>query len=204
MNPARHIKIEFDVVEYGIMKRRLVEGDPDDSDDWTIGHPVLFPNILAQGDRDRMGFQMRVPVDDTNTLQFTYTGWPKKPEAPPQESVPLRRGTLQYDEWGRVFADHIIAQDYMVWVGQGPISDRTTEHLATSDKGVMLYHNLLLENIEKVERGEDPMAVVRDPARNYPMIKVAREDVGYQAFHIGVPEEAYGGTAGRRWGPNAS
>ena len=45
----------------------------------------------------------------------------------------------------------------------GPVSDRTTEHLVTSDKGVLLYHNLLLENIEKVERGEDPMAVIRDP-----------------------------------------
>ena len=54
----------------------------------------------------------------------------------------------------------------MAWIGQGPLSDRTREHLATSDKGVILFHNLILENVAKVERGEDPMGVIRDPAKN--------------------------------------
>jgi 5,5'-dehydrodivanillate O-demethylase len=71
-----------------------------------------------------------------------------------------------------------------VWIGQGPISDRTIEHLATSDKGVILYHKLLLENIEKVERGEDPMAVIRDPVQNEPWVEMKRESTGYQAFRI--------------------
>ena len=32
------------------MKRRLLEGeDPETSDDWTIGHPLIFPNLLAVG-----------------------------------------------------------------------------------------------------------------------------------------------------------
>ena len=61
------------------------------------------------------------------------------------------------------------------WVGQGPLSDRTKEHLATSDKGVILYHNLLLENVAKVEQGEDPMFTIRDEAENTPYIHVARE-----------------------------
>src|SRR5437879_1354460 len=38
---AHHIKIDFDVFEYGIYKRRLIEGEPEDCDDWTRGHPVL-------------------------------------------------------------------------------------------------------------------------------------------------------------------
>jgi 5,5'-dehydrodivanillate O-demethylase len=63
----------------------------------------------------------------------------------------------------------------MAWVTQGEISDRTTERLGTSDQGVILFRNLLEENIAKVERGEDPIAVVRDPARNEPMIVVPRE-----------------------------
>ena len=29
--------------------------------------------------------------------------------------------------------------------------------------------------MQKVERGEDPLAVVRDPARNSPMIEIRRE-----------------------------
>ena len=47
-------------------------------------------------------------------------------------------------------------QDMMGWVAQGAISDRTREHLTASDKGVILYHKLLNENMDKVARGEDP------------------------------------------------
>jgi len=51
---AKHLKIAFDVWTYGVMKRRLLEGeDPETSDDWTTGHPVLFPLTLAQGGRAR-------------------------------------------------------------------------------------------------------------------------------------------------------
>ena len=45
---AQHLKIAFDVFEFGISKRRLLEGDTEESDDWTVGHPILFPNILAR------------------------------------------------------------------------------------------------------------------------------------------------------------
>ena len=68
----------------------------------------------------------------------------------------------------------------MVWITQGPISDRTTERLGTTDKGVILYRSLLEEQMLKVERGEDPMAIVRDPARNTPMIDIRRESKPFQ------------------------
>jgi 5,5'-dehydrodivanillate O-demethylase oxygenase subunit len=54
----------------------------------------------------------------------------------------------------------------MAWVTQGPISDRTTERLGTTDQGVILYRSVLLQQIEKAERGEDPLGVLRDPAKN--------------------------------------
>ena len=63
----------------------------------------------------------------------------------------------------------------MGWIGQGGVSDRTIEHLATSDKGVALYHQLIFENIDKVARGEEPMGIVRDPATNTPYISFRRE-----------------------------
>ena len=68
------------------------------------------------------------------------------------------------------------------WVGQGPISDRTQEHLATSDKGIVLYRRMLVEQMERVERGEEPMAVIRDPNENEPMIDIRRERLGLQGF----------------------
>jgi len=53
-----------------------------------------------------------------------------------------------------------------------------------SDQGVILFRNLLLEQIEKVERGEDPMGVIRDPAKNEPFILIGREKVALSAFQI--------------------
>jgi 5,5'-dehydrodivanillate O-demethylase len=46
----------------------------------------------------------------------------------------------------------------------------TVIYVTTWDCGVILHRKLLLENMEKVERGQDPMGVIRDPAKNEPMI----------------------------------
>ena len=77
----------FRLFKYGLYKRRLLEGEPETSDDWTVGHPVLFPQILAQGAADAPGFQIRVPIDDTHTYQFMYRTVKRKPGAAP---VPIK------------------------------------------------------------------------------------------------------------------
>jgi 5,5'-dehydrodivanillate O-demethylase len=186
MNPARHVKIDFDVFEYGIYKRRLVEGESEENppDDWTTGHPIMFPNTLIQGTGDSYGYQIRIPTDDEHTLHILYSGRPRKEDDPVTDIVPAVHSNVMYNSLGLVDAPGIIWQDEMAWIGQGPISDRTQEHLATSDKGIILYHNLLLENIAKVERGEDPMGVIRDPAKNEPFVEVKRERSGYEQFRI--------------------
>jgi 5,5'-dehydrodivanillate O-demethylase len=192
LNPARHLKIEFDVFEYGIYKRRLLEGEPEDNTDWTVGHPILFPYILAQGGPDQMSFQIRVPKDDTHTTHIVIMGQRPKNGEPVNPEVTVTHDTVEYDEMGRVFAPHIVVQDEMAWIGQGAVTDRTNEHLATGDKGILLYRNLLLENIEKVERGEDPMGVIREPDVNEPFIPIRRGST-YHAFKQGVDDETYGG-----------
>jgi 5,5'-dehydrodivanillate O-demethylase len=182
MQTPRHLKIDFDVFEYGIYKRRLVEGDSEDSDDWTVGHPILFPNILAQLQDAYHSYQIRVPIDDTHTLHVLYRGTAPKPGATLRPGLQVEREEVMYDDLGRVFPPTVIRQDEAAWIGQGPISDRTREHLTTSDKGVILYHNMLFENIAKVERGEDPIAVVRDPELNEPMIAIRHERVARAVF----------------------
>ncbi|HEX8826600.1 MAG TPA: hypothetical protein VF778_00670, partial [Xanthobacteraceae bacterium] len=76
----------------------------------------------------------------------------------------------------------IPAQDALAWVGQGPISDRTREHLATSDRGVALYHKMLMDQMDRVEQGLEPMALIRDRAVNEPMITIKREGQTLRAF----------------------
>jgi 5,5'-dehydrodivanillate O-demethylase len=180
MKAGRHVKIEFDRFDYGIMKRRLLEGESPDVDDWTTGHPLLFPNILAVGSAHAPTLQFRVPVDDAHTIQFAYRSSVRKPGASPRPI--LVKHTNLFNEDGKIVADNVPAQDMTGWVGQGPISDRTQEHLASSDRGVVMYRRMLVEQMERVERGEEPMAVIRDPAENEPMIDIRRERRGLQGF----------------------
>jgi 5,5'-dehydrodivanillate O-demethylase len=180
MATARHVKIEFDRFDYGIMKRRLLEGESPDVDDWTTGHPLLFPNILAVGSAAAPTLQFRVPVDDTHTIQFAYRTTLRKPGIAPRPTTV--KHTNLFNEEGKIVADNIPAQDMTGWVGQGPISDRTQEHLASSDKGVVLYRKMLVEQMDRVERGEEPMAVIRDRKENEPMIDIRRERRAWQGF----------------------
>ena len=59
--------------------------------------------------------------------------------------------------------DDVDAQDFMAWETQGPILDRTRERLAGSDRGVVLYREMLKREIDKVARHMEPMNVFRDP-----------------------------------------
>jgi 5,5'-dehydrodivanillate O-demethylase len=100
----------------------------------------------------------------------------------PQDPHDIRVCENPYkEENGALIVDTLNGQDMMAWVTQGPIADRTNERLATTDSGVILLRKLLEEQIERVERGEDPIAVVRDPAKNSPMIEVPRER---RAFYV--------------------
>ena len=50
----------------------------------------------------------------------------------------------------------------MAWVSQGPITDRTQEHLGRSDAGVAMLRKMFKENMKKVADGEDPIGTVRE------------------------------------------
>jgi 5,5'-dehydrodivanillate O-demethylase len=62
----------------------------------------------------------------------------------------------------------------MAWETQGPIHDRTRERLSTSDRGIVVYREMLTREIKKVQRGLEPMNVFRDP--NGPIIDTKLEE----------------------------
>ncbi|MDO8437850.1 MAG: aromatic ring-hydroxylating dioxygenase subunit alpha [Nitrosomonadaceae bacterium] len=170
---ARHEKIDFREFEFGVTKHRLLEGHSEDSEDWTVGHPVVFPNMLAVGNGDEKSryysFQIRVPVDDETTMHIWYNAYvPPKDTVVPQHlldtvatyDVPFK------DAKGDFIVDNVDGQDMMAWISQGAIADRTLENLGASDQGIAIYRRMLRREIKKMEQGQDPMGIVRDEARN--------------------------------------
>lgn len=170
---ARHEKIAFREFEYGMTKHRLLAGHSEDSDDWRIGHPVVFPNMLSVGNGDETSryysFQIRVPIDDTHTMHMWFTAFM------PPESGTVPRHLLEKiytyevpwkDEKGEFIMDNVDGQDMMAWITQGPIADRTREKLGASDQGIAIYRRILRREIQKVQEGLDPIAIIRDEARN--------------------------------------
>ena len=79
-------------------------------------------------------------------------------------------------------------QDFVAWIGQGAIADRTKEHLGESDRGVILLRRRMLEEASVAAKGGDPKAVIRDPSKNValPLPRV-RTGVGTPVAPLGKP-----------------
>jgi 5,5'-dehydrodivanillate O-demethylase len=78
----------------------------------------------------------------------------------PLRFVALKTGPREYK------LNMIPAQDSMAWETQGSRTDRTQEHLGVGDEGIIELRKLLREQIERVQRGLDPIGIIRDPERN--------------------------------------
>jgi 5,5'-dehydrodivanillate O-demethylase oxygenase subunit len=158
---AKHLKLGFDEFEHGFIYRRVREGQPEDSPLWTIGRVALWPNGFYLGDH----FEWRVPVDNRNTLSISWFFAPLPLESEYRQSkIPTWRGPI-YDDTGDWIGSHVINQDIVAWVGQGTIADRSREHLGASDRGIAMMRNRFLEELAKLESGDDLKGLIRDPAK---------------------------------------
>jgi 5,5'-dehydrodivanillate O-demethylase len=151
----------------GIRKVRTYGGDNPEKE---AGHPAIFPNILIAPQQRFLTTHFRVPIDDTHTKIYWVEFLPNEDGSITEqadEDIPVtfmdppRRNE---DEDYRL--DHFVYQDQMAWETQGAIADRTTELIGAGDRGIVMYRNLLREQIAKVQAGQDPDGVIRDPALN--------------------------------------
>jgi 5,5'-dehydrodivanillate O-demethylase len=162
--PPTHLKIAFDEFEYGFTYRRVLEGQSEQDELWTVGRTCLWPNCLFTGNH----FEWRVPIDDQNTLSV---GWffdrvPNDMEPFKQDRIPYWHGPTRDPRTGRYITTHVMNQDFIAWTGQGTVADRTKEHLGESDRGVIIMRKRLLEEAEAVAAGSEPKALIRDPQAN--------------------------------------
>jgi 5,5'-dehydrodivanillate O-demethylase len=171
---------EFIRFEYGIMKRRVTPPKSPGEKATVDEHPLVFPNTLRNvievhgsdikntpsGRTALHDLQIRVPLDDTHTRVYWVRFTPSSAHhTPPDHEYPYDKFFHKNAE-GQYDFSLILAQDSMAWETQGPIADRSREHLGATDRGVIMYRKLVKEQIEVVRNGGDPMGVVRDPAKN--------------------------------------
>jgi 5,5'-dehydrodivanillate O-demethylase len=183
LNPGNNYRpiegYEFERIEHGIVKRRIFGGDGINQYQ-EPGHPAVFPTLLRHHIEGRDGINpfdgtmaidihFRIPIDDTHT-QVIWLGFTPSPDGSitdPYTEVP----TVEYvrtlkDESGDFHVRTYPSQDSMAWVTQGPVVDRSTERLGMSDRGIVMWRQLLEEQIDIVQAGGDPINVFRDPEKN--------------------------------------
>jgi 5,5'-dehydrodivanillate O-demethylase len=159
----KHQRIGFDAFEWGIIKRRVLAGASEDNDDWKVGHPLVFPYNMRVGGGGIHQMQIRVPINRTTTRFMLYTVHaPEGYEPVAQDRIPDYEIPV-FDERGNHVVNYVEGQDIMAWVTQGPITDRTTEHLGRSDIGVSLLRKMFRQSMQAVAKGEDPLGVIREP-----------------------------------------
>ena len=160
-------KLEFSYCEWGIDKVIVYGGDVPEKE---VRPPLIFPNILRIPNGPMEVLHWRVPIDDEST-RIVFVAFTPARDASVRTREndeiaytylpPMKTQDGEYD------LKTFFSQDQMAQESQGAIYDRSNENLGVSDRGIVLLRKMLLEQIERVERGEDPtVAVVRDPQRN--------------------------------------
>ena len=158
----KHQAVAFDDYEYGIIKRRLLEGQSKEDDDWKIGHPLMFPYNMRVGGAGTDQMQIRVPVDDITTWVVFYSVHHPGVDFPVEGPNEVCEYELPWiNEKGKIRTDYVEGQDLMAWVTQGLITDRSVEHIGKSDLGAVKVRRLFKDNLARVQAGGDPMGVVR-------------------------------------------
>jgi 5,5'-dehydrodivanillate O-demethylase len=142
---AKHLKVDFKEFEFGFTYHRLKEGVPESDEAWGIGRVCLWPHGFFLGEH----FEWRVPIDDENTLSVSwkYTRVPQEKEPYVQKSIPTWHGPV-FDEQGKAINTHVMNQDFLAWMGQGVVADRTLERLSASDKGIVMMRQRFFAELE--------------------------------------------------------
>jgi phthalate 4,5-dioxygenase len=174
--------------EYGqrIVALRRIDGDGHDGSAThvRITHQVFPHGITIPLSASMAITQWHVPVDDTSCYwyaMFTSLDEPVDREKMREQRLegitlpdykPVRNRGNQYlfdPEEQRTstytgLGPDINVHDQMAVEGQGPVHDRTREHLSRSDKAIVTYRRMLLAAIDAVAEGEDPGLLLRDTA----------------------------------------
>ena len=181
--------------------------------------------------------QTFVPVTDTNCWIYTYAWNPERPLTQAERDgydrgngvmsevdenyIPLRNKANDYliDRKLQKTRSYtgikgVSEQDAAVQDSQGPIADRTREHLGPTDLGIMHFRKLVMDAARALQQGEAPPhlkhqdrytvrsgACVTSKAKDLTAVMIERFG---DARVVGRPDGTRGGVARRRSGTRSS
>src|SRR4029077_5838049 len=170
--PVKSPTIRWEKTRFGIKETTWVEGVSKPR----ISH-FVFPSHVRHsaarvGENPRQVIRFPVATDDFKTTTYWIDFYPHK-EGKPTQPLPLKTQGFKksepgvykrvQDSWWNLYTHE---QDRVAQESQGVIADRTREHLASSDQGIIMLRRMIKESIDAVRQGRDPVGVIRDPAEN--------------------------------------
>jgi 5,5'-dehydrodivanillate O-demethylase len=160
---STHLKLDFKEFEFGFTYHRLRKNNHADDENWIQGRVCLWPNGFFLGEH----FEWRVPIDDENTLSvvWKYIRVPKEKEPYVQKLIPTWHGPVK-DSQGNWINTGLTNQDFVAWIGQGVIADRSLEKLSASDQGIVIMRRRFFEELAAMKEGKELRGIIRDPEKN--------------------------------------
>ncbi len=158
-------EVDFFATDEGVCysaKRKLDDGRAYDRiSSWIMPNIMSVPNPIDINQVRSNMITWSLPVDDSH---FTMATAARMAKGTPDMFGGIR---LNGKLWGEMTeAEHQATPgDYEAQAGQGPISLHSEEHLASSDRGIIMQRRILKQQIKVVAEGGDPICVHFDPAR---------------------------------------
>ncbi len=177
----------FDEFEHGFVVRDATAAG--DNDAPAVTKTSIWPNALFAGDSRSCRIEWRIPMTDTTTLIISWFF----DRAAPGVEVPEPRyrywyASLQEEETGEALRSHPLNRKYAIWINQDPIVDRSREHLAEGDEGLLLLRGKLFSQMALIADGGEPKGVIRNPAENQSLRLPFTRPVALQLLPANEPE----------------
>jgi phenylpropionate dioxygenase-like ring-hydroxylating dioxygenase large terminal subunit len=180
-HPSPQIETEYTDYGFRIITLRTI----DDSRTHIRVTNLLFPNAFVIPLSPEMTVtQWQMPIDDVNCYWyaiFTSFGGPVDketmrrhrlelytlPDYKPRLNAANDYGFNAAEQLHKTYTgmgDDINVHDQWAVESQGPVQDRTREHLGASDKAITVYRRILIDAIDQAAKGQRPLMVLDDGA----------------------------------------
>ena len=160
-------QVDFFSTENGVCysaKRKLDDGrEYDRISSWIMPNIMSVPNPIDITQIRSNMITWSLPVDDSH---FTMATASRLPKGAPDFFSGGNGFRMNGKLWGQMSMEEHqdTPGDYEAQAGQGPISLHSEEHLASSDRGIIMQRRMLKAQIRVVAEGGDPVGVTFDPA----------------------------------------